>query len=80
MRVIKRNASQGGYNVIRKGGAVHRLYNLPTEGLGKANTEEFYEKTDVSHPFKSLGNSKMKALEGVKVKSTRPKKYISLNL
>lgn len=80
MRIIKRNPAQGGFNVIRKGGAIHRLYNLPTEGLGKADTQEFYEKTDVSHPFKSLAPSKMKALEGVKVKSSRPKKYISLNL
>jgi len=81
MRIIKRNPAQGGFNVKRTaGGAIPRLFNLATEGHGQAQTEEFYEKTDVSHPFKSLAPAKVKDLGSVKLKTSRPKKYISLNL
>lgn len=78
MLVVPRNYAQGGFNVIRKKGGVHRLMSLKTEGTGLA--KDFYEKTDVSHPFKSLAPKAIKSLDSVKVKSSRPKKYISLNL
>jgi hypothetical protein len=80
MYIVKRSSAQGGFNVKRKGGAIHRLYNLKTEGLGKAKNPEFYEKTDVSHPYKSLSGGNLKSIEAVKIKSSRPKKYISLNI
>ena len=68
------------FNIKSKGGAIPRMMNLPTQGLGQGNTEEFYEKTDVSHPFKSLAPTKVKDLGSIKLKNSRPKKYISLNL
>ena len=81
MLVIKRNKAQGVFNVIkRKGGGIPRLMNMKTEGLGKAQTAEFYKETNVSHPFKSLGGGNLSTMAAVKVKSSRPKKYISLNI
>jgi hypothetical protein len=80
MYCVKRGKAQGGFNVIRKkGGSIPRMMNMRSEGLGKAQTEEFYKNTDVSHPFKTLGRGNMKSMAEVKIKSTRPKKYISLN-
>jgi hypothetical protein len=80
MLVVKRNKAQGGFNVIRKGGGIHRLMNMKTEGLGKAQTEEFYKNTNVAHPFKSMGAGNISTMSAVKIKSSRPKKYISLSL
>ena len=81
MYIVKRQSAQGGFNIKRKiGGGIHRMMNMKTEGLGKAQTEEFYKDTNVAHPFKSLGRGNMKTMEAVKVKSSRQKKYISLNI
>jgi hypothetical protein len=80
MLVVKRNKAQGGFNIIRKGGGIHRLMNMKTEGLGKAQTADFYKETNVSHPFKSLSGGNLSTMSAVKVKSSRPKKYISLNI
>lgn len=79
MYIVKRGKAQGGFNVIKRGGAIHRLYNMKTEGLGKAQTKDFHEKTNVSHPFKALGGGNLRSLETIKLKNTKPKKYISLN-
>jgi hypothetical protein len=80
MYIVKRGKAQGGFNVIRKkGGSIPRMMNMKTEGLGKAQTEEFYKESNVSHPFKTLGRGNMRNMAEVKIKSTRPKKYISLN-
>jgi len=79
MYIVKRQSSMGGFNVRRKGGAIPRLYGLKSEGLGKAQTEEFYEKTNVEHPFKTLSGGNLKGLENAKIKRTKPKRYISLN-
>ena len=55
MYCVKRGKAQGGFNVIRKkGGSIPRMMNMKSEGLGKAQTEEFYKDSDVSHPFKTL--------------------------
>lgn len=80
MPVFKRNKATGGYNISTKGGAVRPLYRMPTEGLGKADTEDFLEKTDSQQTLSSLAPHKLKSLEGVKIKSSRPKKFISLNI
>jgi hypothetical protein len=53
---------------------------MPTEGLGKANTEEFFEKVNSKNVLETLAPHKVKSLEAVKLKSSRPKKFISLNL
>jgi hypothetical protein len=81
MRIVMGQKAVGGMNFRRRlGGAIPRMMNLKSEGLGKAKTEDFYKKTNVSHPFKSLGKTNLKSLEAGRVKSTKPKKYISLNL
>lgn len=79
MFIVKRGKAQGGFNIMRKGGGIHRMMNLKSEGHGKAQTHEFYEKTDVAHPFKSFGKANLKALGGGRLKETK-KKYISLSL
>lgn len=81
MRIVKRNSAQGGFNITRKGGAIMRMMSNPTEGLGKAQTPEFYEQSNVSKPFKTLDPSKIASLDGVKVKGLgKQKKYISLKI
>ena len=80
MRVFKRNSAQGGFNVMKKAGAIMTLMRMPTEGLGKANTEEFFEKVGSKNILETLAPHKMKSLEAVKLKSSRPKKFISLNV
>ena len=80
MRIFKRNSAQGGFNVVRKGGAVMPLMRMKGEGLGKADTEEFYEKTNSKNTLETLAPSKMRGLEAVRLKSSRPKKFISLNI
>ena len=52
MYIVARGKTSSGFNVVRKGGGVHRLMNMKTEGHGIK--KDFYEKTDVSHPFKSF--------------------------
>jgi hypothetical protein len=56
------------------GSAVGRLKRMPMEGKGVP--QEFYEKP-IENKFKALSHSNK--MEGVKLKSSRPKKYISLN-
>lgn len=81
MYVVKRQSAQGGYNVKPTFGSYKRLFNTSTEGRGLSKS--YYEDTNLSHPFKSLGKTnmdKIKGLSEIKVKSSRPKKYISLNV
>ena len=59
--------------VSTKGG-VGRMRRDSIEGKGLP--AEFYEKA-VQHPHRGLGD--IAKLEGLKVKTSRPKKYISLN-
>jgi hypothetical protein len=80
MHIVKRGRAVGGFNVVRKGGGVRRMMRDASEGLGRAQTTEFYRDTNVSHPFKSIGRGNIRTMQAVKVKSTRPKKYISLNV
>ena len=80
MRIFKRNSAQGGFNVRRKGGAIMPLMRMKTEGLGKADTEEFHEKTNSKNVLETLTPSKLRSLETVRLKSSRPKKFISLNI
>lgn len=80
MRVFKRNAATGGFNISAKGGSVKPLYRMKAEGLGKSDTEEFFTKSDNKETLKTLAPHKLKSFESVKLKSTRPKKFISLNI
>jgi hypothetical protein len=80
MRVIGRTNTPGGFSIKRMNGGIHALStNTSTKGLGL--TKEFYEKTEVRHPFQSLGKTNQRnTLESVKIKSSNPKKYISFNM
>jgi hypothetical protein len=80
MRVFKRKSAQGAFNLSTKGGAVLPLYRMKTEGLGKTDTEEFYEKANSKNHLETIAPHKLKSLESVKIKTTRPKKFISLNV
>jgi hypothetical protein len=73
MRVFKPNQST-------KNGAVKPLYRMKGEGLGKTDTEEFYEKTNAKTPLSTLTPHNLKGLESIKIKTSRPKKFISLNI
>jgi hypothetical protein len=80
MRVIGRTNTPGGFSIKRMNGGIHALStNTSTKGNGLA--KEFYEKTEVRHPFQSLGKVNAKnTLSSVKIKSSNPKKYISFNM
>ncbi len=80
MRIFKTKSAQGGYNISTKGGAVMPLMRMKGEGLGKADTEEFYDKTNSKNTLETLAPHKLKSLESVRLKSSRPKKFISLNV
>jgi hypothetical protein len=80
MRVFKRNLANGGFNISAKGRGVRPLYRSKGEGLGKANTEEFFEKANSKDTLTTLAPHKLKSLESVRIKSTRPKKFISLDV
>jgi len=74
---IRITRAKGGGNVStkRKGGyGVGRLRRMAMEGKGVP--QEFYEKP-IENKFKGLSISNK--MEGVKLKNSRPKKYISLN-
>jgi len=81
MRVILPIASMHNSNVMRTGGAVLMMKDRTTT-MGKGLTKEFYEKTDVKHPYQTFSEkaNKKNMLESVKIKSSRPKKYISFNV
>ena len=82
MYVVKRTSATGGFNVRPTYGSVKRLFSQKTQGQGVG--KKYYEETNVSHPFKSLGRTNIDRMGGslseMKIKSSRPKKYISLNL
>ena len=74
---IRITRTKGGGNVSTKrrgGSGVDRLRRMKIEGKGVP--QEYYEKP-IEDKFKGLsfGNK----MEGVKIKNSRPKKYISLN-
>jgi hypothetical protein len=82
MYIVKRQSAQGNFNIRPTYGSIKRLFSKKTEGQGLG--KKYYEETNVSHPFKSLGKNNIERLGGslseMKIKSSRPKKYISLNL
>jgi hypothetical protein len=79
MIAIRMTKAGGGVNVMtkRKGGSgVGRLRRMGMEGKGVP--QDFYEKP-IENKFKGLSISSGNKMEGLKLKSSRPKKYISLN-
>jgi hypothetical protein len=80
MRVIKRNNIMGaGFSVPRTNGGIHQIKRGST--FGKGLDKEFYDKTNVRHPFQSLGKvNESNTLKSIKIKASNPKKYISFNM
>jgi len=80
MRVIKRNSIMGsGFSIPRKNGGIHQLKSGTS--FGKGLDKEFYDKTNVRHPFQSLGKvNESNTLKSIKIKASNPKKYISFNM
>jgi hypothetical protein len=79
MIAYKPTRALGGISMSTKkrgGSAVGRLKRLPIEGKGVP--QEFYEKP-IENKFVGLSPHTGNKMEGVKLKSSRPKKYISLN-
>ena len=79
MHAIKIKRAMGSMNVSTKrhgGSAVGRLKRMAIEGKGVP--QEFYEKP-IENKFKALSAYNTNKMEGMKLKSSRPKKYISLN-
>lgn len=81
MRIILPRASMHNSNVMKVGGAILPM-KMRTATAGKGMTKDFYEKTDVKHPYQSFSekSNKKNMLESVKIKSSNPKKYISFNV
>ena len=81
MRIVLPKSSMHNSNVIRVGGAILPM-RTRTATTGKGVSKEFYENTDVKHPFQSFSekSNKKNMLESVKIKSTKPNKYISFNV
>lgn len=66
--------------IPRKNGGFHTLKSGNTT-FGKGLEKEFYEKTNVRHPFQSLGKvNEANTLKSIKIKESKPKKYISFNM
>jgi hypothetical protein len=82
MRIVIGQKAVGGMNFRRRFGGAIPPYDEPKKRrFRKSENRRFFtKKTNVSHPFKSLGKTNLKSLEGGRIKSTKPKKYISLNL
>ena len=81
MRIILPRTTLHNSNVVRVGGAILPMRTRTTTS-GKGATKEFYENTDVKHPYQSFSekSNKKNMLESVKIKSSKPKKYISFNV
>lgn len=81
MRVIGRTSIGGsGFSISKKNGGFHSLKSGATT-FGKGLEKEFYEKTNVRHPFQSLGKvNESNTLKSIKIKASNPKKYISFNM
>jgi hypothetical protein len=81
MRIILPTVSLHNSSVVRKGGAILPMRTRTTT-TGKGTTREFYENTDVKHPNQSFSEkaNKRNMLDSVKIKSSKPKKYISFNV
>jgi len=81
MRIVLPRTSIHNSSVLKVGGAVLSL-KLRNSTAGRGMTKEFYEKTDVKHPYQTFSekSNKKNMLESVKIKSSTPKKYISFNV
>ena len=78
MIVFPRQKAQGGFRVAtNKGHNYKRLFSNATTGKGIPK-EMMEVKAD--HPYKVMTPSLAKSMEGLRVKTTRPKTYINMNL
>jgi hypothetical protein len=81
MRIILPRVSLHNSSIIKKGGSILPMRTRTTTS-GRGATREFYENTDVKHPNQSFSEkaNKRNMIDSVKIKSSKPKKYISFNV
>lgn len=81
MRIVLPKTSLHNSSVLKQGGSILPMRTRTTT-TGRGATKEFYENTDVRHPNQSFSESanKRNMLDSVKIKSSKPKKYISFNV
>jgi len=78
MLVFPRQKAQGGFRIAsNKGQNFKRLFSQKMEGKGVPK-EMMDIKAD--HPYKIMTPSLARSMEGLKVKTSRPKSYITMNL
>lgn len=78
MIVFPRQKAQGGFRIAsNKGHNFKRLFSQRQEGKGIPK-EVMDIKAD--HPYKVMTPSLAKSMEGLRVKTSRPKTYITMNL
>lgn len=74
-----RQGTPAGYSMVRRGGSILPMKSRNST-CGYGLTKEFIEERDVRHPYQILQKQPKSSLETIKIKSSKPRKYISLNL
>lgn len=78
MIVFPRQKAQGGFRIAsNKGHNFKRLFSQKMEGKG---IPAGMMDVKADHPYKVMTPSLAKSMEGLRVKTTRPKSYITMNL
>ena len=75
MHLIKRQKTGAGFSIVPRNGNYKRLMRGKTAGYGMGE-EVFSNDLGMKNPIKHLTQK----MNHISIKSTKPKKYISLNL
>lgn len=75
MHLIKRQKTGAGFSIVPRGGNFKRLMRGKTAGYG-IGEEVFNNDLGMKNPIKQLTQK----MNHISIKSSKPKKYISLNL
>lgn len=68
-----------GTSMVKRGGSILPMKSR-TATVGRGFSKDFFDNADVKHPYQTLQKPVKSSLETIKVKSNKPRKYISLNL
>ena len=79
MRTILRQGTLTGHSLVKRGGAIQRMKTKMTM-CGNGMTKEFIDSRDVKHPYQIMRKEPKSSLETIKIKTSKPRKYISLNI
>ena len=66
-------------SMVKKGGSILPMKSRNAT-CGYGVSKDFIENVDVKHPYQTLQNKTKSSLETIKVRSGKPRKYISLNM